>query len=107
MYKNPVAVCIGECGWVYVLYKYDNKTGESVVMKVRVPAPVDKVLFCSYLHNFLRCVVIICVVIFCDIIICVILILLCLIIFSVERSFVASMVSMFAFQLCCDQRLWV
>ena len=107
MYKNPVAVCIGECGWVYVLYNYDNKTGESVVMKVRVPAPVDKVLFCSYLHNFLRCVVIICVVIFCDIIISVISILLCLIIFSVERSFVASMVSMFAFQLCCDQRLWV
>ena len=43
MYKNPIAICIGEYGWICILYNYDNKTGESDVMKARLHAPVDKV----------------------------------------------------------------
>ena len=42
MYKNPVAVCIGEYGWIYILYNYDNKNRESDVMKARLDAPVYK-----------------------------------------------------------------
>ena len=42
MYKSPVAVCIGEYGWIYILYNYDNKNRESDVMKARLDAPVDK-----------------------------------------------------------------
>ena len=43
MHKNPIAVCIEEYCWVYILYNYENRTRESNLKKARPHAPVDKV----------------------------------------------------------------